>query len=440
MVNDGFAHRTYDRLMESQYWLRERLVEEQRAQLEPLLRHARRHVPFYENRLDVLFNRFGDIDWDRWHEVPIVTRKEAVENNNAMISTALPEHQGPTQTSYTSGSTGDPLRVVHSRRAALVHGAALFRAHRWHNLDWSRDLVFWFGEDAKKGRLPEGDVGGAWGPSWAPDATGRLISVNRMQQAPDILDFMARIRPGLFSARPQAAHAAALEAMRLGLHIPLDAVMTFSTGVNDTERSDVMTAFGARMVSPYSAKEGTLMAYQCPTGTHFHKNEENVLVEIVDREGRPVAAGEQGRVVVTPFYNWAQPMIRYEQGDLAVAGGVCKCGRTLGVIESISGRISHMFRLPGGRYLSMSLSEDVKAAFGARMWQIAQVGPLQIEVRYVLAGNAEGDQEVVADLIRTKTDPDMQVTFSRREDLIRPDGRKFIDYVYEVEREITDAV
>jgi phenylacetate-coenzyme A ligase PaaK-like adenylate-forming protein len=125
-------------------------------------------------------------------------------------------------------------------------------------------------------------------------------------------------------------------------------------------------------------------------------------------------------------------MIRYEQGDLAVSGGPCACGRTLAAIDRIAGRISHMFRLPDGQHVGMSLSEDVKKAFGARMWQIAQIAPLTIEVRYVLAGETEGDRELVAEIIRAKTHPDMQIEFSRREDLIRPDGRKFIDYVYEV--------
>jgi phenylacetate-CoA ligase len=431
MAPTDFVHRHYDQLTESQYWPRGRLIEEQRAQLELLLRHARRYVPFYENRLDRIFDRFGDIDWDRWHEVPIISRREAVKNNETMATTVLPGHQGQTQSSFTSGSTGAPLRVVQSERSAMVMAAALYRSQRWHGLDWSRDLVVWFGEDATKGRLPDGELRGPWGPRWDQHATGQNIGVNRMQSAPDVLHFMDRKRPGYFSARPMAAHAAALEAMRLGLDISLDAVLTFSTGVNDTERKDVRAAFGAPMLSPYSAKEGMFMAFQCPTGTHYHINEESVLVEIVDKEGQPVSPGEQGRVVVTPLYNWAMPLIRYEQGDLAVKGGTCSCGRTLGVIESISGRISHMFHLPDGRHVAMSLSEEVKTAFGAKIWQIAQVEPMAIEVRYVLADNPEGDREMVAELIRAKTHPEMQIRFSRREDLYRPDGRKFIDYVYE---------
>jgi phenylacetate-CoA ligase len=428
-----FVHRYFDALMESQYWPRERIVAEQRKYLEQLIAHARKHVPFYRSRLDMLFTPHGEIDWDRWHDVPIVTRKEALEQNEAMLSTALPEHQGPTRVEFTSGSTGAPLRVVQSTRSNLVLTASLYRTQYWHRLDWSRDMVVWFGEDPEKGRLPDGDIGPAWGPPWETGAKGRRIQLNRFQSTSEILDFVARMKPGYFSARPMAAHAAALEAMQFGRDIALDAVLTFSTGVNATEREDVQKAFGARMTSPYTAKEGQFMAFQCPTGTHFHINDESVLVEIVDAEGRPVAPGEQGRVVVTPLYNYAQPLIRYEQGDLAVSGGLCACGRTLGVIESIAGRISQMFHLPDGRHVAMSMSEDVKRNFGARIWQIAQIAPMTIEVRYVPMEDREGDRDIVAEIIRRKTHPDMQIEFSRREDLHRPDGRKFIDYVYEID-------
>jgi len=46
-----------------------------------------------------------------------------------------------------------------------------------------------------------------------------------------------------------------------------------------------------------------------------HVSADLVLVELVDDDGTPVPPGEEGRVVVTPFYGYATPLIRYDLGD-----------------------------------------------------------------------------------------------------------------------------
>lgn len=57
-------------------WSNETLLAYQRNQLEQLLRHARKHVPFYSKRLDCLFTKSDQIDWSRWQEVPILKRSD----------------------------------------------------------------------------------------------------------------------------------------------------------------------------------------------------------------------------------------------------------------------------------------------------------------------------------------------------------------------------
>ena len=92
------TQRIYQMLLESQYWPPGRMLEFQRSQLTQLLHHAKATVPFYKTRLDVVFRKNGEIDWDRWHEIPIVTRADLRDNYNAMITTALPRGHGPAKT------------------------------------------------------------------------------------------------------------------------------------------------------------------------------------------------------------------------------------------------------------------------------------------------------------------------------------------------------
>jgi hypothetical protein len=102
------------------------------------------------------------------------------------------------------------------------------------------------------------------------------------------------------------------------------------------------------------------------------------------------------------------------------------------VIDSIAGREADLFRLPGGERIALSLSPDMQDAFGALYWQIAQVAPLEIEVRYVAAGRGDTDEATLTEIIRKKTDRQMQVRFRPVDDLFRADGRKFIEYVCEL--------
>ena len=77
-------------LMESQFWPPEQMRAFQLTQLAQLLRFAKATVPFYETRLDVVFRRDGEIDWDRWREIPIVTRMDVRDRHDEMQTSALP--------------------------------------------------------------------------------------------------------------------------------------------------------------------------------------------------------------------------------------------------------------------------------------------------------------------------------------------------------------
>jgi phenylacetate-coenzyme A ligase PaaK-like adenylate-forming protein len=68
------------------------------------------------------------------------------------------------------------------------------------------------------------------------------------------------------------------------------------------------TDAGALGASP--ASDGV---YRTFTETH--------LIEVLDGDGRPVAAGSRGDVVVTQFDAWAAPIIRYRVGDRATYRG-----------------------------------------------------------------------------------------------------------------------
>ncbi len=103
--------RIFEMLMESQYWPPAIMLEYQRSQLAQLLRHARANVPFYKTRLDPVFKSNGEIDWDRWHEIPIVTRADLRDRRDEMLAASLPPGHGPVK----DISAPQALRAFRSR-------------------------------------------------------------------------------------------------------------------------------------------------------------------------------------------------------------------------------------------------------------------------------------------------------------------------------------
>ena len=72
------------------------------------------------------------------------------------------------------------------------------------------------------------------------------------------------------------------------------------------------------------------------------------------RDGKPVAPGERGRLLVTDLSNPAMPFIRYEIGDVGAphAGGACSCGRGLPRMEMAAGRVTDFLLTPSGGMVS----------------------------------------------------------------------------------------
>jgi phenylacetate-CoA ligase len=373
----------YDMLMKSQFWTRSQLVDFQHEQLKQLLRHAQTNVPFYKNRLAPVIGRNGIFNWDHWENVPILTRNDLVEHRDAMQAIHLPKGHGEAQDKWSSGTSGVPVTVTWNGLAQDAAEAANLRANLWHNVDWSKPACDHTPAGIGKALYPDGHLDGIWGPLWeVSGGCGPAWSLNSATPPSDVCRFLAAKEIAYLACRPQHAFAAALEAKNLRLDVKLDAILCHGAAVTDEMREVCLEAFGAKMIALYSSTECHKMAHPCPDGDCYHVNDELLLLEIVDHNGIACPPGTIGRVVVTPFFSTAQPLIRYDHGDLAIAGKRCQCGRSLSILDNIIGRTSQMLLRADGKRINVFIPPAFRLPIGTLALQIAQTGKASFEVRY----------------------------------------------------------
>ena len=116
----------------------------------------------------------------------------------------------------------------------------------------------------------------------------------------------------------------------------------------------------------------------------MHVQSELCRVEILGRNNERPRQGAWGRLIVTPLYNFAMPLIRYDTGDLVRTCAPCGCGRNHLTIERDIGRPSNMFYLPKKKWFRPEVDTAMMEKFlGDNRWQLIQTSATAIELHYM---------------------------------------------------------
>jgi phenylacetate-CoA ligase len=104
------------------------------------------------------------------------------------------------------------------------------------------------------------------------------------------------------------------------LEINVKSVIAISEYLTEYAKSSMQKYFQIPIVSRYSNEELGILAQQRPVmdRTEFKINWASYHIEILNMNNDvPVQPGELGRIVVTDFFNYCMPIIRYDTGDIA---------------------------------------------------------------------------------------------------------------------------
>jgi len=336
----------------------------QDRKLRRLVRHAYLRVPFYRRLFDSRSLKPEDIESvEDLSRLPVVSKAELRDNPPDEIIASDVDRSKCVEL-RTSGSTGLPLKLYYTRRDDSRLNASWLRPLLAHGVrPWHRKL-----EISGPHNLPAGKKWyqrlGLW----------RRRGISIFNSPAEWVEAWRSWRPEILYGYAGSLKLLARHVLEKGIG---DIRPRFVFGVSDLVDEDcrklIEAAFSRPIIDLYGAAEAGCIAWECPSCGGYHINADTVVVEFLDR-GRPVAPGSPGRVVVTNLHSFAQPIIRYDLGDIGISGREkSRCGRGLPLMKVIEGRDDAFIVLPSGRLLSpMFFFGTMKKISGIKHWKVIQ--------------------------------------------------------------------
>jgi len=381
-------------LLEAQWLSRDELAAHQMAALATLLKHAWDNCPFYRRRMEAAGLEGGRCDsLEDLTRLPILTKREIQEHRDEMVARNLDESE--LYADHTGGSTGDPLHFFRDR--GINTSRFRCREHRGNMMaGWDfgkRAVRLWgAGLDFKPSRSVKGRL-----RSWAVNEF--ILDCTRLDEAQiaEQIAFMKAFRPQFVVAYTTIAYMFASQlSAQGGATWQSEGVIVTAETLTPPQREVIEQGFGCKAFNRYGSREVSSTATECGEHRGLHIAADQLILEVVDEQNRPVPPGTPGRIIITDLFNYGMPFLRYDIQDVGVLSDeICPCGRGLPLLTEVLGRESDIIKLPSGRRLAClaimcGFAQRLK---GIRNLQLVRRGPTDFALR-IMKGPAYKDEEL----------------------------------------------
>lgn len=324
----------------------------QKKRLNDMVEWARKNSPYYARLykevpedfeladLPIVNKRVLMENWDDWitdRELTLAEVEKFMEDTDHIGRKIKNKYLVFT----TSGSTGNPLVSIYDDTANNVMGGicacrsyarkedmTAFMKKGGKTIGVFADEGFYLGNSSIRSRLQK--------MPWKKKQLAVSSALYPMEQ---IVCQLNEFQPAMLGGYPSNLELLIDEVKEGRLCISPVLIMTGGEYLSDSLRKRLAETFQCYVQTSYSCTEGGTVACECRQ-QHFHINDDWLIVEPVDAEGRPVADGVRSdKLLLTNLYNFAQPFIRYEVTDRVIMHHeTCACGNPSPWIE-LEGRM-----------------------------------------------------------------------------------------------------
>lgn len=368
-----------------------------------LLEHARTHTSFYSN-----------IESCKLEKFPIMNKVSLTEHYDEIKVSVedIPEQQGKVHLQSTSGSTGTPFTVPQDTRKRQRRVAELkyfgkivgFKTHDKliHLRTWNR----WqqkTSKQIKRENIIPFDIA-----SMRDDDLKRLCELIRAERAVCLRGYASSL--GKLAEYAEGK----------GYSFPhLKVAIAGSESLHDDTRALYKRVFKSEIISQYANEEcGVLAQERIPTADSDNKmywNYSGYYIEVLKlNSDEPADFGELGRVVLTDLYNYAFPIIRYDNGDTAVMLPPDNYSHGYPVLGNLYGRRFDLtYDTSGGVISPLTYGRILKHYGDIVQWQFIQ----------------QGEKDYVLKVIMKTRDATVDAAVSQLKEHLGYDANIIIEYV-----------
>ena len=343
----------------------------QKEKLKKLLRFASKNCNYYQGK-DLLIE--DDIE-NSLRKFPIIDKMTI----RAQAKNLIANNKEKLYSQFSSGSTGIQTKVFWSRKE--------FNRYRATTLLWWK----WAGYDLGDYLLQTGMASKRHGIKAIKDVLFRTNYLkaysHKIEDLDKAINWLKRKKYPVLGGYASSLYVIAKRADQLGERMHLKACISWGDKLFDHYKSKIKSVFNIEVHETYGSAEGFLIAAQCDL-PYMYIMSNNVYVEIVNDDGKPVEDGEIGHVLVTNLNNFSMPLIRYRIGDLAAILPKNKYPEkrkyNLPLLQKVIGRDTDIIKVPSGEHLTVhSFTRIFEFYEEIEQFQIIQKNIDAIEIRYI---------------------------------------------------------
>jgi phenylacetate-CoA ligase len=331
-------------LKESQWWDRKQIEEYQNKQLERLLNHIYKNVPYYRDVFHKLGLKPKDIrSRNELDKFPILDRKIIKENKNQLISKI---HLNKLELQHTSGTSGSPLYFYYQRGYTEPTTRAFFwRFWNWHNYSFGDKSLI---------------ISGKYEPQEVIyyDPIKRCLNLYNPDLEKNLKKYiflLYQFQPKIIMGYPSLLFLFSFNCIKQNVKLKplgLSSIICFSEKLYDWQRKIIEKIFNCKITDGYSHAERLVFLQQCEQKVRYHVIPESGITEFLE------ISDNYAEIIATGFYNYAFPLVRYRTGDyVLLSKEKCTCGREHNLIEEIIGRSGDFILTPSKKLISPTILE-----------------------------------------------------------------------------------
>ena len=356
--------------------------------LRKLLAHAKQNTIFYKN-----------VKGDDLNSFPIMNKSSLLEHYNEICveKSKIPGQVGDIHIQTTSGSTGTPFKIPQDtlkrqrRIAELKYFGAIagFKTHDKliHLRTWNK----WQQKTAKQIKTE----------NIIPFDIARMGDEDLKRLCDLIISSKAVCLRGYASSLGKLAEYAKGK----GYQFPhLKLAIAGAESLQDDVRALFKEVMQADIQSQYANEEcGILAQERVPTqekDNPMYWNHSGYFFEVLKfNSDKPAEYGELGRIVITDLYNYAFPVIRYDNGDTAMLMPPNEFSHGYPILGKLFGRRFDLtYSTNGTPIFPLTYGRILKHFENIVQWQFIQNGEKEYELKVILRNKKDSLDTIISNL------------------------------------------